>query len=94
MGTPVVTLKGTRHGSCFGYSIMENIGLPELSANNMVQYVEIAVVLAKDKELLRHLHNNLRSLMQKSKLMDQESYVRDVEQTYEEIWAKWLNQGD
>ncbi len=94
MGTPVVTLKGTRHGSCFGYSIMENIGLPELSANNMVQYVEIAVVLAKDKELLRHLHNNLRSLMQKSKLMDQESYVRDVEQTYEEIWAKWLNQVD
>lgn len=94
MGTPVVTLKGTRHGSCFGYSIMENIGLPELAANNMVQYVEIAVMLAKDKELLCHLHNNLRGLMQKSRLMNQKSYVRDVEQTYEEIWGEWLNKAD
>ena len=60
MGVPVITLKGTRHGSRFGYSIMENIGLQELVAQSQENYVAIAVGLAMDLELLSFLHANLR----------------------------------
>lgn len=91
MGVPVVSLIGSRHGSRFGYSILKNIGLEELAAKNEEEYVEIAVNLASDKELLYYLHKNLRSIMQKSFLMDGGNYIREIENVYEKIWGKWIN---
>lgn len=91
MGVPVVSLIGSRHGSRFGYSILKNIGLEELAAKNEEEYVEIAVNLASDKELLYYLHKNLRSIMQNSFLMDGGNYIREVEAIYEKIWDTWIN---
>ena len=90
MGCPLVTLAGKRHGARFGYSILKNIGLEELAADSVESYIEIAVALAGDRELLSYLQKNLRSMMQKSYLMNGENYVREVEAAYEEIWQSWL----
>ena len=90
MGVPVVTLAGTRHGTRFGLSLLENVGLGELAATTAEEYVEKAVALSEDKELLTALHRNLRPMMQKSPLMDGRSYVREVEGMYEKIWQEWL----
>jgi len=90
MGCPLVTLTGKRHGARFGYSILKNIGLEELAADSIENYIEIAVALANDRELLTYLQKNLRSIMQKSFLMNGENYVREIEMAYEDIWRIWL----
>jgi len=90
MGCPLVTLAGRRHGARFGYSILRNIGLEELAADSVESYIEIAVALAGDRDLLSYLQKNLRSIMQKSYLMNGEIYVREVEAAYEKIWQDWL----
>ncbi len=94
MGAPVVTLAGTRHGTRFGLSLLENVGLSELVAASPTEYVEKAVALASDRELLTALHNNLRPMMRKSALMDGNSYVREIESLYEKIWQTWLKESD
>lgn len=90
MGVPVVTLAGTRHGARFGLSLLENVGLGELAAQNEQGYIERAVALARDRELLAALHTRLRPMMQVSPLMDGRGYVREMETAYEQIWEKWL----
>ena len=92
MGVPVVSLCGTRHGTRFGLSLLENVGLGELAAKSPEEYAEKAAALAADRALLAALHKNLRPMMQRSPVMDGRSYVREVEAMYEEIWQAWLEQ--
>ena len=87
MGTPVITLAGTRHGTRFGLSLLENVGLGELAAQTPPEYIEKAAALASDRELLTALHRNLRPMMQRSPVMDGRGYVREVEAMYEKIWS-------
>ena len=90
MGVPVVTLIGNRHGARFGLSFLSNLGLSELAAKNKDEYVNIAVSLAQDKELLIALRQNLRSMMKKSPLMDGKAYMRELEELYQNlIKDKW-----
>ena len=91
MGTPVITLAGTRHGTRFGLSLLENVGLGELAAQTPAEYIEKAAALASDRELLTALHRNLRPMMQQSPVMDGRGYVREVEAMYEKIWKEWLD---
>lgn len=91
MGVPVVTLAGTRHGTRFGLSLLENVGLGELVSNTPEEYVEKAAALASDAELLAALHKNLRLMMQRSPVMDGKSYVREIEAMYEDVWQAWLD---
>lgn len=92
MGVPVITMEGQRHGARFGYSILCNVGLGELVAKNTQEYIEKAVALANDLELIDILHKNLRTMMEKSPLMDTQLYMQEIERAYSEILAnKWLN---
>lgn len=90
MGVPVVTRYGTRHGSRFGYSLLCNMGLEELTAATEEDYVKIAVNLAESPELLEDLHANLRQIMQASSVMDRAGYVAEVQAAYQDIYQAWL----
>lgn len=90
MGLPVVTLYGTRHGARFGASILQNAGLGELVADSPAAYVERAVLLAEDPELLSALHASVQRMMRASPMMDGAGYVRDMEAAYEMIWERYL----
>ncbi|MBQ3443807.1 MAG: hypothetical protein IJG33_11235 [Selenomonadaceae bacterium] len=85
MGVPVISLYGTRHGTRFGLSILKNIGLDELAVNSYQSYVERAISLAGDWELLNILKKNLRTMMKKSPLMDSIGYIREVEQAFIDV---------
>lgn len=82
MGVPVVTLAGDRHSRRFGYSILKNVGLEELVAEELQAYVDKAVALASEGELLDILHKNLRDMLLKSPLMDEKAYVGEMETLY------------
>ena len=89
MGVPVIARYGRRHGERFSYSILQNIGLGELACATREEYIAKAVALARDKELLRTLHQQIPVMMQASPLMDGPAYVQSVEDMYRTIWAKW-----
>ncbi len=85
MGVPVVSLYGDRHGSRFGLSILKNVGLDELAVDSVDDYINRAVALANDWELLTILRKNLRGMMKKSPLMNSENYIREVEAAFRKI---------
>ena len=92
MGVPVVTFSRDTAVSSNGVSILSNIGLPELIARSIDQYVEIATDLARDPQRLGELRSSLRARMLASPLMDAPCFVRDVEAAYRKIWRNWCEQ--
>ncbi len=85
MGVPVISLYGNRHGTRFGLSILKNVGLDELAVDSPDEYINRAVALASDWELLTILRKNLRTMMKKSSLMDAKNYVREVGEAFVKI---------
>ncbi len=87
MGVPVVSLYGDRRGSRFGLSILNNTGLGELAVSNINEYIERAVGLAQDTELLDVLHKSLRKMMTAAPIMDGRKYMAELEEAYISILA-------
>ena len=90
MGVPVVSLAGPTAVSRGGLSILSNVGLADLVANDAAQYVRTAVALASDLPRLAELRAGLRQRMQGSPLMDAHRFARDVEAAYRRLWAHWV----
>ena len=91
MGVPLVTLRGTDHGGRFGASLLENLGLGELVAESVADYIDRAAALASDREMLAALRRVLRPMMQRSPLMDAAAYADGVMAAYERIWQRRLD---
>ena len=91
MGVPVVSLYGSRHGSRFGLSILKNVGLDELAVDSYDEYINRAVALANDWELLTILRKNLRGMMIKSPLMNSENYLREIQEAFIKILSDERN---
>ncbi|MBQ5845520.1 MAG: hypothetical protein IIW64_02620, partial [Selenomonadaceae bacterium] len=90
MGIPVITLGDGSHGGNFGVSLLRNIGLDFCCAYSCEEYVEKAVLLASDTELLNALHLGLRNMMQSSPVMDKKMYMQELESGYQHIFAGYL----
>lgn len=88
MGVPVITLYGKRRSSRLGLSVLNNAGVGELAVATADEYVERAVALANDWELLEILHKNLRTMLENSIAMDGRRYVREMEAQYKQVLAK------
>jgi protein O-GlcNAc transferase len=86
MGVPVVTLVGERQVSRQGLSILSVLGLTDLITQSPEAYVAQAVKLARDIEALQQLRGTMREKMQASALMDGESFTRELEARYQEMW--------
>ncbi|MDX2143938.1 MAG: hypothetical protein SFV19_11330 [Rhodospirillaceae bacterium] len=82
MGLPVVALRGRHHVGRTSASFLTQVGLTDLIAENVDQYVEIATRLAADRQRLVDLRANLRSLVQASPLGQADVVVRDLEDFY------------
>lgn len=89
MGVPVITLRGKTHGSRFGASILNASDLSELIAHNSMDYIQKAVRLAQNKDLLAAYHVGLRENLQDSPLMNAQFYIRVLEKIYRTIWQDY-----
>jgi protein O-GlcNAc transferase len=92
MGVPVVTLRGDRHSGRVGASLMASVGLDELIAHDVEEYVNIAVRLAHDRFRLLDLRNSLRAQMRASRLCDAPKFARKIEAAYRSIWQHWCEE--
>jgi len=77
------------HSTRFTYSLLANIGLADLASERIEDYIETAAALAGDLDLLDALHREMRDRMKTSPVMDQERYIREMEECYRAIWAAW-----
>lgn len=94
MGIPVVSRYGRRHGSRFGYSLLMNLGLGELAAPDLRGYIERAVAVAQDRELLTALHERLPQMMRTSPIMNASLYLSEVEHAYRQVFAAWRQRAE
>lgn len=86
MGVPVITLQGERFCSRMSHSLLQGVGLPELSATTGAQYVDAAVSLSKKLENLQQIRCDLREKMTASSICRAESSARSLEQAYRIAW--------
>ncbi|MGA2582578.1 MAG: tetratricopeptide repeat protein [Tepidisphaeraceae bacterium] len=88
MGVPVVSLSGPTSAARAGKSILSNVGLPELIAEDAEQYLSIAKKLANDIPHLIDLRKTLREKMQSSPLTDGPRFAKDLEAIYRSVWRE------
>jgi predicted O-linked N-acetylglucosamine transferase (SPINDLY family) len=77
MGAPCVTLVGESVFERLSYSTLMNLGLGELCARTVDEYVDIAARLAADPAKIAELRAGLRARMQASPLGQTQAWARD-----------------
>lgn len=87
------TLAGNSFVSRMGVSILSNAGLKELIANDVDEYVSIAVNLASDKHVLKNIRCNLRERFKECPVMDQKRFACDIEEAYRGMWKQYCSNG-
>lgn len=83
--TPLVTLSGSSYRSRVGGSLLTALGHPELIAKDEMEYVDIAVALARDPGRLRAYHDSLHEEMRRSPLGDGAQFTRQMEDSLRAI---------
>jgi predicted O-linked N-acetylglucosamine transferase (SPINDLY family) len=89
MGVPVVALAGATPVGRASFSLLSNVGLPELTAHSEHEYIELAAGLARDLPRLASLRATLRERMKRSPLLDAAQFARDLEAAYRQVWRAW-----
>jgi predicted O-linked N-acetylglucosamine transferase (SPINDLY family) len=80
MGVPVVALRGSMHVGRVGASILSAVGCPELIADDVEAYRQIAVGLAGDRARLDAFRQTLADRFRASPLHDAAGFARKFEQ--------------
>ena len=89
MGVPVVALIGDTTLGRASYSLLCNVGLPELAAPSEPEYMRIAIALARDLPRLASLRAALREKMKASPVLDAQRFARNLESAYRSAWRRW-----
>jgi len=89
MGVPVITLRGHRHAGRVGASLLTQVGLTDLIADSIEEYVEIAVALAGNPKRLDELHRILRPRVAASPLCDEGAFAIKMEAAFRTMWQDW-----
>lgn len=89
MGVPVVSLRGTRHAGRVGASLLQAVGLEELTADSPDAYVEIAARLATDSAYRQGLSFGLRERMRNSELCDGATMSLSLGDALRGMWQQY-----
>ena len=85
MGVPVVSLYGERRNTRFSLGILTNVGLKYLAVDTLEKYIDMAVSLAKDTDLLDSLHRKIRPMILNSIVGSTDLYTKELEGKYLEV---------
>ena len=81
-GLPVVTIEGLNFASRVVPSLLKNLSMSELIANDDKEYIRIITKLYEQRELLKKLKDKLGIQKKKNKIYNSEFFVRDLEKLY------------
>ncbi|MBB2495878.1 O-linked N-acetylglucosamine transferase family protein [Aquipseudomonas ullengensis] len=94
MGLPVVSLRDRPSMGRVGALILNGMGRDEWIADTEQQYLDKLVALASDVPTLAKIRAGLREEMLASKLCDAADFTRRMEQTYQQMWQHYCEQGE
>ncbi|MFM2304599.1 MAG: hypothetical protein RLZZ135_2011 [Cyanobacteriota bacterium] len=94
MGIPMVTQVGQQFAARNSYTFMINAGITEGIAWTEEEYVDWGVKLGLDRDLRMQVREKLRSGRQTAPVWNAKQFTLDMEQAYQEMWAKHLEQID
>ncbi|MFI4976941.1 MAG: tetratricopeptide repeat protein [Caulobacterales bacterium] len=94
MGVPVVALLGDRHAGRVSASLLTRVGLEDLIAKDLDDYLDIAMRLAADRQRLVDIRRSLRPRMAASPLGDAAAFAAKVERAYRQMWVSWCGAPD
>ncbi len=89
MGVPVVTLKGDRHSSRVGASLLTSVGKTDWIANSQEEYLQIAARLAAEACSRKGQRPRLRCDMQASPLLDHTGQAARFAAALRGCWERW-----
>jgi predicted O-linked N-acetylglucosamine transferase (SPINDLY family) len=89
MSVPVITLTGNQQSSRFGASILNAAELGDLIASSPELYIQKAIELAENVELLTALREHLRERLLKSALLRGKDLTQEIEIHYRKVWQLW-----
>ncbi|MDD9925664.1 MAG: tetratricopeptide repeat protein [Rhodospirillaceae bacterium] len=81
MGVPVLTLRGNRHASRVGASLLTQIGHEDWICDTLAAYIGTAKTLASDWQNLARIRQSLRDRMASSPLCDGRDFCHRLENT-------------
>ncbi len=91
MGVPVVGIAGERHAGRVGLSLLHRLGLTDLIAEDIEDYVSRSLHLARDPERVVRLRMALRERMRSSDLMNAGRACAELENAYRKMWTRWCD---
>ncbi|HEX4193507.1 MAG TPA: tetratricopeptide repeat protein [Stellaceae bacterium] len=90
MGVPVVSLIGDRHAARVGFDLLSIVGLDDLAAPTVADYIATAARLAQDLSRLTDLRRTLRERLHQSPLGDAPRFARNFENALRQMWQNWI----
>lgn len=90
MGVPVLTISGESHASRVGVSLLSALGLDELVATDLDDFVTRGAQLAQDPDRLALLRDGMRRRMHDSPLCDHKAFALRLEDAYHQLFRDWL----
>jgi predicted O-linked N-acetylglucosamine transferase (SPINDLY family) len=84
-GVPILTLKGKSFPSRVASSILINVGLEKLITDNLQDYENKAISLARNNKEIKSLKKHLGQGKNLSKLFDSRVFTKDLEKIYKKI---------
>ncbi|MBV9431824.1 MAG: hypothetical protein JO137_08385 [Hyphomicrobiales bacterium] len=78
-GVPVVTRRGETFASRVAASLLDAVGLPELTTSSVAEYKALVLALGCDKARIQAMKGKLAAARRNSKLFDNERYTKELE---------------
>jgi predicted O-linked N-acetylglucosamine transferase (SPINDLY family) len=84
-GVPILTLQGKSFPSRVASSILINVGLEKLITDNLQDYENTAISLARNNKEIKSLKKHLGQEKNLNKLFDSRVFTKDLEKIYKKI---------
>jgi predicted O-linked N-acetylglucosamine transferase (SPINDLY family) len=90
VGVPMVTCAGETFASRVAGSLLTAIGLPELIADNLEEYYDLALELAGNPDYMQSIRQKLSDNRMRTPLFDVQAYTQHLEALYQTMWQRHL----
>lgn len=92
MGVPVISLRGDRHVSRVGASLLSALGRTEWIADSPEDYLDRARVLASDPQRLAATRASLRDQLRQSPICDHVGQAARLGEALRACWVEWCSE--
>jgi len=79
MGLPIITLKGNSFASRVAASLLSSIGMDQLIASSMEDYISLAIEIASDNKKLSELKKEITNAITEGSIFNSDNYTKYYE---------------